>query len=206
MLADTEVNIALQRLDLVALDCGSNAEGVAFRYAAILGALGTFFWGAFQYFHGLDLERAKQRQAQEAAQSVQKIAASQPFLTLQLKLFQEATETAALLATTPDSPERARKRERFEQLYWANWRWSSAVRWSPPWWSSGLPWRRRRPPRNSSGFPSVSPMHAGTNWRRAGTSPTGCATTDPGPPHSRSSRSSPIPTSPKTFNPLRKSA
>lgn len=118
MLADTEVNIALQRLDLDRARLRFERQGVAFRYAAILGALGTFFWGAFQYFHGLDLERAKQRQAQEAAQSVQKIAASQPFLTLQLKLFQEATETAAFLATTPDSPERARKRERFEQLYW----------------------------------------------------------------------------------------
>ena len=42
----------------------------------------------------------------------------QPFLERQLRLFEEATQTVAFLATTSDSPDRAKRLERFWQLYW----------------------------------------------------------------------------------------
>ena len=118
MSSNNEKGIELQRLDLEREHFQFERQGVVFRYVTILGAVAAFFWGAFQYFHGIDLERAKQRKEQEAATAVQKIAASQPFLERQLKLFEEATQTAAFLATVPDSPERPKKLERFEQLYW----------------------------------------------------------------------------------------
>src|SRR5262249_21218775 len=45
-------------------------------------------------------------------------AAMQPFLERQLGLFQETTQTVAFLATHSDSPDRAKRLERFWQLYW----------------------------------------------------------------------------------------
>jgi hypothetical protein len=118
MQTTTENTIEHQRLDLERERLKFERQGVVLRYVAILGAVATFFWGAFQYFHGIDLERAKQRKEQEAATAVQKITASKPFLERQLKLFEETTQTAAFIATMPDSPERPKKLERFEQLYW----------------------------------------------------------------------------------------
>lgn len=115
---NTEKDIEVQRLDLERERLRFERQGIVFRYAAVLGAVATFIWGAFQYFHDSKRDRAKQLAEQENATSVQKIAASQPFLERQLSLFEEATQTAAFIATVPDSPERPKKLERFEQLYW----------------------------------------------------------------------------------------
>lgn len=118
MSTDAEKSVELQRLEFDRERLKLERQAVVFRYTAFMGAAITFAWGAFQYFHGIDLERAKQRQEQESATAVQKIAAFQPFLVRQLKLFEEATQTAAFIATVPDSPERPKMLERFEQLYW----------------------------------------------------------------------------------------
>jgi hypothetical protein len=56
------------------------------RFVAVLGGCATFAWTAFTYF-------ADKRSSNEA----EKIKASQPFLDRQLKLFENATETAAKL-------------------------------------------------------------------------------------------------------------
>ncbi|QIF02168.1 hypothetical protein [Roseimicrobium sp. ORNL1] len=107
-----------QRLELEREKLRFERQGVLFRYVAILGAIGTFIWGAYTHFDGLRREQAKQAGEREQAIAVQKIAASQPFLERQLKLFEEATQVAAYLSTVSDSPDRAKKSERFEQLYW----------------------------------------------------------------------------------------
>jgi hypothetical protein len=77
------------------------------RFAAVLGGCATFAWTAFTYF-------ADRRSSNEA----EKIKASQPFLDRQLKLFENATETAAFIATSSDSQERNGKIQVFWQLYW----------------------------------------------------------------------------------------
>jgi hypothetical protein len=118
MIPDSEKNLELDRLNLERQRFQFERQGVLFRYVAIVGAAATFVWGAFQYFHGIRLERDKQRAEQESATAVQKIAASEPFLSLQLKLFQEATKTAAFLATMTNAPANDTNRQRFEQLYW----------------------------------------------------------------------------------------
>jgi hypothetical protein len=46
------------------------------------------------------------------------IDARRPFLDLQLKLYQEATKTTAILATSSDATELASAERRFWQLYW----------------------------------------------------------------------------------------
>jgi hypothetical protein len=110
--------IEQQRLELDREKLRFERQGVLFRYVAILGAIGTFIWGAYTHFDGLQREQEKQARERERSIAVQKIAASEPFLERQLKLFEEATQTAAYLSTVSDSPDRAKKLERFEQLYW----------------------------------------------------------------------------------------
>src|SRR5262249_52883200 len=46
------------------------------------------------------------------------VEARRPFLDLQLKLYQEATETAATLATSSDQDELTKSEARFWRLYW----------------------------------------------------------------------------------------
>lgn len=110
--------IEFQRLDLEKEKLRFERQGVLFRYAAILGAIGTFIWGAYTHFDGLHREQEKQAREREQAIAVEKIAASKPFLERQLRLFEEATQVSAYLSTVSDSPDRVKKLERFEQLYW----------------------------------------------------------------------------------------
>ena len=79
----------------------------AIKLLSILGAVATFAWGVFQYT------------ANEKSQSDnRRIEASKPFLERQLKLYTEATQSAATLSTSEDANERAAAIRRFWSLYW----------------------------------------------------------------------------------------
>src|SRR5438067_11920224 len=106
-----------QRLDLERERIKLERQSIIFRYVALLGAIGTFGWTAFTYFDATRREREKQSEERARATAVQKIAAMQPFLERQLRLFEETTQTVSFLATAPGSPERTKRLDRFWQLY-----------------------------------------------------------------------------------------
>lgn len=74
---------------------------------SMLGAVATFAWGVYQYV------LANRNQAES-----RRIEATKPFLERQLKLYTEATQAAALLSTSEETPERATAVMRFWTLYW----------------------------------------------------------------------------------------
>lgn len=74
---------------------------------SILGALATFAWGVFQYAENNKKQTESRR-----------IEATKPFLERQLKLYTEATQSAATLATSEGGSEKAAAIKRFWSLYW----------------------------------------------------------------------------------------
>lgn len=118
-------DLELQRLELEQQRFKLEQQGTIFRYVAILGGIATFAWSSYTYFDTahrerdkLTDERAKQADERARATAAQRIAGMQPFLERQLRLFEETTQTTAFLATTLDSPDRAKRIEKFWQLYW----------------------------------------------------------------------------------------
>jgi len=73
----------------------------------VLIAAAGFVWGVYQYFDKRDREIDNAR-----------VEATRPFLERQLTLYTEASQVAAVLATSDDASERAKAEERFWQLYW----------------------------------------------------------------------------------------
>jgi hypothetical protein len=119
MESNNESALDFQRLELERERFKFERQGIIVRYLTILGAVAAFLWGAFTYFDGTRRERLKQLDELAQATAVQKIEASKPFLDRQLKLFEQATQCAAFIATSlDDSKERADRVERFWQLYW----------------------------------------------------------------------------------------
>ena len=74
---------------------------------SILGAVATFAWGVFQYIENNKGQSESRR-----------IEATKPFLERQLKLYTEATQSAATLATSEEPSEKAASIKRFWSLYW----------------------------------------------------------------------------------------
>lgn len=72
----------------------------AAKWVTALVAIGGFFWGV------------------ASALQARAIEARHPFLDLQLKLYQEAIETTAILATSADAAELQKAETRFWQLYY----------------------------------------------------------------------------------------
>ena len=73
----------------------------------MLGAAIGFLWGVIQYFA-----------TQKALAGTREIEARKPFLERQLKLYTEATQAAATLATSRNPLEVAAASDRFWSLYW----------------------------------------------------------------------------------------
>ena len=73
----------------------------------LVGAVVAFFWGAYQFL-------STQRNQAET----RRIEATRPFLDRQLKLYTEATQAAATLATSPSKEEISSAKQRFWSLYW----------------------------------------------------------------------------------------
>lgn len=74
---------------------------------SILGAVVTFGWGVLQFIT-----------MQNTLAETKRIEATKPFLERQLKLYTDATQTAATLATSVDPIELEAANYRFWSLYW----------------------------------------------------------------------------------------
>ena len=73
----------------------------------LVGAVVAFVWGAYQFL-------ATQRTQAET----RRIEATRPFLERQLKLYTEATQSAATMATSSSKEEVASATQRFWSLFW----------------------------------------------------------------------------------------
>jgi hypothetical protein len=73
---------------------------------SMLGAIVMFVWGVYKYFQN-EQQRVENR----------RVEATKPFLDRQLKLYKEATQIAAVLATTRDLNEKDLTAKRFWELY-----------------------------------------------------------------------------------------
>lgn len=73
----------------------------------VVGAVIAFFWGAYQFLI-----------TQRGQAETRRIEATRPFLDRQLKLYTEATQAAATLATSSSKDELSSAKERFWSLYW----------------------------------------------------------------------------------------
>jgi hypothetical protein len=79
----------------------------ALKTLGVLIAVAGFVWGVYQYFD------AREREFETA-----RVEATRPFLERQLKLYTEASQTAAVLATSKNETERGKAEKRFWELYW----------------------------------------------------------------------------------------
>jgi hypothetical protein len=74
---------------------------------SVLGAVVAFCWGVFQFIA-----------TQNAQVETRRIEATKPFLERQLKLYTEATQAAATLATSKKADELDSASKKFWSLYW----------------------------------------------------------------------------------------
>jgi hypothetical protein len=74
---------------------------------SVVGAVIAFSWGIFQFIA-----------AQNSQAETRRIEATKPFLERQLKLYTEATQTAAILATSKKPEELDTANKKFWSLYW----------------------------------------------------------------------------------------
>ncbi len=89
-----------------------------FRFMGVAGAIASFLWGVWVWKDKADNELRQQRaEAQQQAES-RRVEATKPFLEKQLKLYTEASQMAALIATSGDKSEVDKALSRFWQLYW----------------------------------------------------------------------------------------
>ncbi len=79
----------------------------ALKVFGVLVAAAGFLWGIYQYFDKRDREIENTR-----------VEAARPFLERQLKLYTEASQVAAVLATSEDRAQRNKAEKRFFELYW----------------------------------------------------------------------------------------
>ncbi|QYY33787.1 hypothetical protein K2O51_33625 (plasmid) [Cupriavidus pinatubonensis] len=83
-----------------------NMEALA-KVLTMVGATAAFFLGVFQFLA-----------TQNAQGETRRIEATRPFLDRQLKLYTEATQAAATLATSTKDEELTSAKEKFWSLYW----------------------------------------------------------------------------------------
>lgn len=88
---------------------GARSRGIedALKAVGALVALGSFLWGIYTY-----------RDAAARSAETRRIEATKPFLERQLKLYTEATQAAATIATGEEGPAKTRATRRFWELYW----------------------------------------------------------------------------------------
>ncbi|MFT7772054.1 hypothetical protein [Roseateles sp.] len=84
----------------------SNAD-LWLRLLSVLGAVCVFGWGVYQFV-----------MTQRAQMETRRIEATKPFLERQLKLYTEATQAAATLATSKVDSELELAGKKFWSLYW----------------------------------------------------------------------------------------
>lgn len=84
----------------------------------VLGAILSFGWGIWTWKENAEQER--RAAAHEAARvaETRRVEATKPFLDRQLTLYTEASQVAAIIATSDRAPERQKAIDRFWRLYW----------------------------------------------------------------------------------------
>ena len=81
-------------------------------------ALGTFLWAIWTYGDTRRSEIEQQEQADKRTAETRRVEATKPFLERQLKLYTEATQAAAKIATSHDESVIDEAVKRFWQLCW----------------------------------------------------------------------------------------
>lgn len=81
-------------------------------------ALGGFLWGIWTYRDTSSKQLARERTEATRYADTRRIEATKPFLERQLRLYTEATKSAATIATAAEGPDRAKATKRFWELYW----------------------------------------------------------------------------------------
>lgn len=84
----------------------------------LIGAIASFVWGVYQWRAKSERELAQDKAEADRIAATRKLEATRPFLERQLKLYPEASQVAAVLATSTDPSERSAASRRFWQLYW----------------------------------------------------------------------------------------
>lgn len=85
---------------------------------ALVGAVGSFLWGVFVWRDDRQREREAAKNEQAQMSEARRIESTKPFLEHQLKLYNQATEAASVLATSDDRTKRELAVAKFWQLYW----------------------------------------------------------------------------------------
>ena len=84
----------------------------------LMGAIISFVWGVYQW-RDQSSKELKHREAEaDRLATTRKIEATKPFLDRQLKLYAEASQVAAIIATTSNREELTKATKRFWELYW----------------------------------------------------------------------------------------
>ena len=88
------------------------------KVATLVGVVASFFWGGYVWKDKSEREIAQQRTEAERLSATRRIEATKPFLERQLKLYIEASQVAAVIATTSINAARSKAVNRFWELYW----------------------------------------------------------------------------------------
>ncbi len=87
------------------------------KVATLVGVVASFLWGVYVWKDKSDKEIVQQRVDAERLSGTRRIEATKPFLERQLKLYTEASQVAAVIATS-DTAARRKAVDRFWELYW----------------------------------------------------------------------------------------
>lgn len=90
----------------------------ALKLIGALGALLSFAWGVWVWRDQSKTRLEQARAESESAAESRRVEATKPFLERQLKLYTEASQVAAQIATSNDAAVVAKSTDRFWQLYW----------------------------------------------------------------------------------------
>src|SRR5262245_46171795 len=88
------------------------------KFLGLIGAIASFSWGVYQWRAKSTQELAQAKVEVNRLAASRKVEATKPFLERQLKLYTEASQVAAAIATTGDNSERSKAAKRFWELYW----------------------------------------------------------------------------------------
>ncbi len=85
---------------------------------AALGAVASFIWGVWVWDDKSKKELVQAEKESLRLAESRRIESTKPFLERQLALYTEASQVAAVLATSIDDADRRKAKERFWKLYW----------------------------------------------------------------------------------------
>jgi len=133
---------------------------------SLLGAVVAFAWGVIQFVA-----------SQQAQEETRRIEATKPFLERQLRLYTEATQAAATLATSKNRQELDAATKSSGRSTGANWLWWRISVWKRRWSSLAAHLMPAVPGMHFKKLRLRSPMHAEILSRSHGVSSNGATRT-----------------------------